>query len=372
MQKVNDLSIAEYNKDINLHIVPFNKVGEIVQKIAPFAKVAVLSFAKNTEQKLEFVKMLINASLRPIDIVLENDFNFSVDKLCHLFSLAEDVRCIIGIDNRLTDTIKYIASIKHVPCVLFCRNYNNGVFLKSLYVRNNNAIDKFIANSPFHLVLEEGVINYINVYSTVLNHCVFLLDYHFMNAVLDKRFNQNLYNRIKRIVIKCSNLLNENDALLLELSLELERICTEIDGYFYQSSPFISSFGENCLKSQENLVCYSQIALINYLRLLGEKAIDVPDYIDRARRTALIFNFKYLDVTNGLKEQLKSITNLTIDEKLKDEIKIMAKLFLKMLKVYLGAGGEIAQDTTERKLMVEFSGDTYLGKNLMTAVREFN
>ena len=364
------------NKDSNIlenynvsFSTSFDEKAKTISKIAPYSKVLFLTKKKENSQGLNFINGCKILGLKIITVYLESNFSFSVDNVCELFNMPEDVRAIITDESTLVDTIKYVSKIKNVPSIFMLDHIVNGMFCHKVFIRNGYGVDFFCADGYQYFILN-NLIDSVSLYRTAMFYPVCLIDILARNEITNATYNK-LFFDFKRIIIKLvqSLLINDNSNALRYI-LHIENMLYKNQEFFYQSSPFITKTILGRCDNDSFLSLLNCIAK-HYTTAFAIKNINSDDYALRAKDLSFIANVKPLTALKWIKSQLEILDCKTFNiDDIKHEVKSIYSLFLKLVKEYKRLGGVIKEPTCIEKRAIELSGDTMFGLNFFTLYRE--
>ena len=347
----------------------FDEKAKTISKIVPYSKVLFLTLKKENEQKIKLINACKILGLKIITVYLESNFSFSVDNVCELFNMPEDVRAIMTDESTLVDTVKYVSKIKNVPSIFMLDHIVNGMFCHKVFIRNAQDIDLFCTDN-FKCFIFNNQIDSVSLYRTAMFYPICLIDILARSKITNATYNK-LFFDFKRIIIKLvqSLLLNDNSNALRYI-LHIENMLYKNQELFYQSSPFITKTILGRCDNDSFLSLLNYIAK-HYTTAFAIKNINSEDYAVRAKDLSFIANVKPLTVLKWIKSQLEILDCKTFNiDDIKHEVKSIYSLFLKLVKEYKRLGGVIKEPTYIEKRAIELSGDTMFGLNFFTLYRE--
>lgn len=358
--------MENYNVSFSLSC---DEKAKTISKIAPYSKVLFLTIKKENEQKIKLINACKILGLKIITVYLESNFSFSVDNVCELFNMPEDVRIIMTDECTLIDTVKYVSKIKNVPSIFMLDHIVNGMFCHKVFIRNGCGVDVFCADGYQYFILNNQI-DAVSLYRTAMFYPICLIDILARSKIINATYNK-LFFDLKRTIIKLvqSLLLGDNDNALTFI-LHIERIFSKKQELLNQSSAFIAKtiLGGYDSDTFTSLLNYTAKY---YFGAFSTKSINCDDYAVRAKDLSFIANVKPLTALKWIKRQLEILDCKTFNiDDIKHEVKSIYSLFLKLVKEYKRLGGVIKEPTYIEKRAIELSGDTMFGLNFFTLYRE--
>ncbi len=368
-----DLTIKDSNILGNVNVsfsTSYDEKAKIISKIAPYSKVLFLTLKQDNCQVLNFINACKNSGVKIITVFLEDSFTFSVDNVCELFNMPEDVRAVMTDKSNLIDAVKYISKIKYVSSIFILDHIVNGMFCNKVFIKNAQEIDLFYADNSKYFILNNQI-DILSLYRTAMFYPICLIDLLARTEMTSATLDKNFFD-FKRSIIRIvqSLLLNDINNALKHI-LHIESTLSKKQDLLYQSSPFIT---KTILDRYDN---DTFISLLNYTAkryqvAFTNKNLNSEDYSSRAKELSFIANVNPLVALRWIKGQLELVDHKCFEfGSIKNEVKSIYSLFSKMLNEYIRLGGTIKALTYTEKRAVELSGDTGFGLNFFSAYREY-
>jgi hypothetical protein len=78
---------------------------------------------------------------------------FSIDNLCHLFNLHEDIRLSISLDSNSIKTATYFSVVRNIPLIYITNNFEVDQVNNSLLIKNGEEIDIINSNIVKEIIM---------------------------------------------------------------------------------------------------------------------------------------------------------------------------------------------------------------------------
>lgn len=359
---------------------------KIITETVPYGKVATLFFSGEYEKfgKM-FAGKLKQLGIKPISVIMPDNFSNTVQQFSKLFTLPEDVRMVVAFDSRLMLATKYFSSIRNVPSVFCLNEFNDLSFLSpKLTVKNFDKIDVVNVSANMHVILDEQAMvsaDKAELFSEIQSKIVSLFDYRVYCKLHGKRYVKSAYDLLSDVI---------NDTTSIFLNKVYEQSLTLIQNRFLSELANIISDGNLWLCSAEygvkrilgNLDGFNRINFLKIVLFLYElnfsgkfsHITEIPDYNLRAEKLAefiqtddqsFLKNFQsQIQVLNVAKEKITQVGSA-----LYKEIKKINQSYNLIQNTYYALGGSGKQQKDLIFALIH-SGDVSACVNGMSLLRE--
>ena len=360
----------------------------IAKKILPFSKVAILYTKASHEKFSNALAEKFRKNGNPvISLVMPEDFSDSVDCYSDLFNVAEDVRLVVALDEKLFSIAKYFSTIRQIECICAVNSLNFfNILAPKITIKNKDLLEEITISAKGHILLDYGEIesasqSLSSAYSFMVSHTLALVDYRINAFLADKPVNKIAYQLASQSIVNAYSLFSNKNAdffgVLTENLFNLEMANAFCDNALYQS--FSANFAlqgqaENDYASNL-LLASTLIAKIYNLFCEGKytNLLQYPNYISRADfiskklkinhalvTKTIVDNYNVLEQKRGkgtqyLKRMIKDIQSFI------NCSKIMENTFTIL-------GGNLSYPNDDLVQMIKHSGDLRL--NAMSLVRD--
>ena len=358
---------------------------KILTEVCPCGKIATLYF-NSTYQNFgrEFSLVLKNAGFKPLSIIMPEDFSNSVEDYSRLFTLPDDIRCIITFDFSLNQSIKYYGAIKSIDTIHILTDFTSAEFLSpTSFVKNGAQFDRINLNCNQHIVIDDSIIkpDLPKIFAYTASKIINLIDYKIYVKLHSKRHLKSPYELLSASIdntLTCFNVSIDSRKNYILENLFLAEISNRIsDGIFWTIS------SENSVERlMPRFEGYDRIAFLRYTLGLYKKyfsgeydhLLEIADYNTRVDSISKIINadekklmqdlLAQLENYNIQKDNLAKIKNTLLEQVVKTE-----KLIGQINSTYhaLGGGGKENKDLRN---CIYHSGDLNSTLNGMSLVRE--
>lgn len=365
----------------NLTFYKANSVDDLVDMISeiyPYSKVVVLSDKNEELTFVNNIRLILQKKLITSIIIFVKGQNFiDIDKVCDFTYIPEDVRAIVAISENVFKIAEYIASTLNLTCFYYAWQISNIDFVfQYAFIKNVDDYDIFKKPISRKVVFNTSAIKNFSINDAIrylILRLFTILDLNVKNLLQNPKRTFDLINEV--FYKSVDLILRERDGEKLLFNI------INIDVY-------IASFGINSIKTtleakkmlsrnesveQISWIFYSFRELYNAIN--NEKAISIPPkYELRAKLVSVYSGIKTIKCIKKLKEQIKSfhtLTELNVNF-LKRYISDLKTIFDRLFYLYIKLGGKIRDLTKEEKEIIHLTGDTPLGINAMSLLREIN
>lgn len=341
------------NKDFYNSRIKFYDLADLsvaIKDAAPYLKIVFIcrekDYLRNGLQQSYILKKLGN---KVVNIVLPDDYFLSVDGVCKLFNVGEDVRAIFTVDITLSSTALYFATVRGIPAIISQSPHD--ALTSEVYIENKNKQDVFFVDADRFVILSNNLPN-DDVQADLLS-----LRFSMFESVIFSMLNFD--EELKSDLFSTCNFF-EFDYSLDVKALYLNYLC---GGKLLRSSTLceVNELMQNkLLPKQKLLVCAQLVKLI-----LRKKVGDIPDYNNLAQELSSVLGEGRKKITQILSNQLKKISLLkNVFEKANTEMNSFA-FNLKKSPQFAGVDGLDKDIKTKLKLAGNLK---YV--NFATAIRE--
>lgn len=353
----------------------------------PYGKVAVLYFKSSYEVYGKTLSKMLKANFNSIThVVLPDTFKDSVEEYSNLFNLAEDIRLVVTVDDRLYNVAKYFASVRQITCFLGVTKINTYNIFSSVNLTNGKENEVFIPTCPLFIGLDPYMFDISSgedsdVYAFVVSHALALVDYRIHTMLKGLAVDKSAYTTVSNAVTKTYPLFNyykeQRRALLVEKSILIQLANAFGDKLIYQS--FSSRLAcEYCSKSisGDKILSFSLTIAKIYQLLFSSKydnLLEYPTYLKRADYIRKNSNYQLDYLLKELIDQSKLIKKdkslvIKLKNKLLKDVNSFIKCSSKILNIFTALGGQTLSQDDAFVNAVKHSGDLIL--NGMSLVRE--
>ena len=302
--KKNALSIDEsaldcsfFNSSVKFY--DFDGLSIALKDAAPYLKVAYICREKNyLSSGIKIQEKIKRTNNKVITVILNNDYILSVDSVCHLFNLGEDIRAIFTDDNTLISTALYFATVRNIPAIF----YADVIYaLKNIvYVENCGVMDCFSVSADRYVVLTDTALP-IDCDLTVKALKFFYNEsaiFYKLNFGCD--FPQNLMDIIDGLGYDFNGLIK---------LIYIDYLC---GGCLLNSSTLNSVKKLLGNDLQIDLAVDVVVYLIKAYKT--KRSVDYPpDYNKIATKKAKLYGESINNVVHRLNEQLKKLENFSVE-----------------------------------------------------------
>ena len=266
---------------------------------APYLKVAYVCREKDyLNSGVKVQEIIRRANNKVVTITLNNDYKLSVDSVCHLFNLGEDIRAIFTDDNTLISTALYFATVRNIPAIIYADELC--ALKNTVYVKNGGGVDCFRVSADRYVILRDNAANIdcdniVNALKFFYNESTIFYKLNF-----NRDFPQNVFDFISGL---------DRDFFSLIKLIYIDFLC---GGALLKSSTLISA--EKLLGNdlQIDLAVDAMLYLIKTYKT--KRSISYPP--DYNKIAAEIYKFsgeKVKDIVHRLNEQLKKLDNFSVE-----------------------------------------------------------
>ena len=302
---------------------------------------------------------------------------FSIDNLCHLFNLHEDIRLSISLDSNSIKTATYFSVVRHIPLIYITNNFEVDQVNNSLLIKNGEEIDIINTNINKYVIINKPFCNLkAEIFAYLVDKAFSIFDYYITSLFTNSHFLQGKANELLLSIENAKTLLIENYAFskekILEEIIKINNINVQNRKVFFNSA---TNFFE--ILSNKNVAngkkMYIDCLILHYFKkaLYLEDSIFPPSYNELAEKMAKLLGIKNSQPLFEIKKQIKLFNSLnnSILGKIDAYIKQCEKFLIASKKEYLRLGGKVCKITIKEKEILKSSGD-FLSLNILSAIRE--
>lgn len=360
----------------------------IVKKILPFSKVAILYTKASHEKYSKILTEKFSQNGNPvISLVMTDDITDSLDCYSKLFNLAEDVRLVVALDEKLFSLAKYFATIRQIECINVIRNLNSfGVLAPKITIRNKDFLEEVTISAKGHILLDYSAIESSNqslssAYSFIVSHTLALADYRVNALLTDKTVNKTAYQLASKSIVNAYSLFSNKRedffGVITENLFNLEMANAFCDNALYQnfSANFAVQSQTQNYYASNLLLASTLIAKIYNLFCEGKytNLLEYPNYLSRADYISKTLNLNHsfvnkaiVDNYNVLEQKRSKSTQYL--KRMQKDIQSFINCSKIMENTFTVLGGNLSSLSDELVQMIKHSGDLRL--NAMSLVRD--
>ncbi len=364
-----------------------HNIAEIISKAVPFSKICILSSKKSfANYALILSNALRNENLRPINVCIENEKNFSIESVMGIFNIAEDVRYIVVTDSVLSQAGLYIATLKNLSSLFIVNEFDlNGITANSLLIENGKTLQGYTVSTSRTVAIDFNNFNYSSLskgIALVGSKILSLIDYKINAVLLGKEENALLVEQVEDAIDSLLNLKTATNAclnevvLLASIKVQLARLADE---EFYKCSSAVNTALLVEKSTRENAICeyFSAKRILSFISSAlnsSKKEEKVSNYNLIAERISNISGRDFNGLCKDILYKLKTIEKSGGAQKLIQWTKsrqVSAQNEIDQIhKLYMENGGEKAVYPLKTTLYLELAG--YVGKNInaVTLIKE--
>jgi hypothetical protein len=365
------------------------ELKKVLSSVAPMSKVALIC-TENTFNRsgLEIYNFIKSTGAKPVNYLISEEDDLSVDNLCGMFNMAEDIRAVIVLDCALSHFAYYFASIQKVPCIVVLNKlFARGLLDSKLIIKNEQTLDVFTADCERYIIID-GEIEYkeqdkINAFSYLVSNMISLVDYRFYSVITRTQPNKKAYSLARTCILNgvsfIKNSLSDEELLFNILCLELANYFT--DGKLITfSSPSIAEFllnGKMCVDGVAMLFASSVIASAYKEWTKQEKAQEdfAPEYGNRAKELNNLCGVSIEEVLKNYKAERNRFVarKAQIKElklKLKEEVVSIERVLTLACEFLHKKGAKTEYDVDKFYKSIKLSGDLPFSINGMSLIRD--
>lgn len=354
-------------------------IKKAVNKYAPFCKVALFVRQVDALNLLRPILTELKKNNKTINLVFPANFELSVDKICGVFNLHEDVRVVISIGEELFDTACYVASIRNIPVICVLSPDSDACFKKNIFIKNAGVIDKINNNCKRTLIYKKPM--HFNRYHWLkyIAHKQFeLFDYYSRSIFLGENFDSltvlgilNQLNCAEQCLMENGEHLSEEFFEKIENVCKLNFLSKEV---IFETSPTQVTY-RIC---QKPLDVSTKLALdlkvISAIKKAMQGKNSLPlDYNEISNKVAKKLMISENFAAKNILVMLKRLQS--INKKERDALIIAVKKaeeYLKQINNIENCSFDNVKLCSETKSAFSISGHTVFGVNLMTISKEYS
>ena len=328
---------------------------------APYGKIALLTI-ENDLEFLEYITELKKQGNKVLTLTFSQSAEFSVDNVCGLFTLHEDIRFIIA-HQSLFSFAYYFASLRNIPCLTVVSKLSQDYFQRELFVKNGRNMDKVRVDCE-RIVVTNGSLGLEELTALVIEKKLNLFEYYAKRLFLRQYFDRKKVVCLLDVLDQINNFIQRND---IENAYKnfARLICYENESGGEIFSFNIPNVCENILKSELSVQKRLLIYKVLYDKISkGIDNIEPPDYNGFAKRIEDLF--KIDNCAQFVKNNVDALSIVTEKEKLEfyKAFEIANKYLSNIIKISKNKLSE------KEKCAIEIAGYAFFGVNLATITNE--
>lgn len=386
-QKLNNI-VASFSCDaISFYEGEFNAIKNVLDTICPFSKIAIVYSLDGFSKYSIFSERLKSFGFKVTNII-ENDKIVSVEKAGELFSLSENIRCVVAIGSSIFSLVTYYSSMRKIPALYFINDFD---FLGALETRvavfNGKKRDYVYTSLKRHIVLDIDSIckdekNISKAYSYLMCGLVSMIDYRIAGYIGNNELDSKLYSVFKLATLDGYNVFKypykkQSEVLLCSYLTVLILNIIGKGSFIDNSSCKIASL----LYGEENIMYCPELIkrILGLCKLSFSKkynnALPMRDYLadqlllkelinvdGKALANHIIKNRAiYLENKDGFDE---------LTDKLKDEVNILNNVSSVIENTFSALGGSQNYDSERLNEAISLCGSFPNSFNSITIVKE--
>ncbi len=381
--------VDKYNRIKFLFGLKEEKLKEVLSSVAPMAKIALVCTEETFNCKgLQIYNYIKTLGAKPVNFLIAEEDDLSVDNLCGMFNMAEDVRAVIVLDPSLSHFAYYFSSIQKVPCIVLLNNLCvRGLLDKKLLIKNEQTLDLFTADCERYVIIDQETEytdeDRLNAFSYLVSAMISLVDYRVYGVVTRSQPNKHAYALARTSILNGISFIKDN---LKDEELLLNVLCLELSNCFTDgklitfSSPSVAEYllkGKIGVDGMAMLFASSVIASTYKEWAKQEKTQEdfAPEYGNRAKELNKICGVSLEEVLKNYKiERNKFVARkVQIKElklKIKDEISSLERVLALASEFLHKKVAKIEYDVEKFYKAIKLSGDLPFSLNGMSLIRD--
>ena len=361
---------------VNLFEQDFAQFRQFALEKAPYSKVLLIALKKDFNKKAQtIIEQLKKNGNKAITILFPDNFIFSVKNVCGIFNTPEDVRLVVSLSDKLISVAYYFAQIKNIPVMLFSDGWKDHLFVDKLFIKNNNNLDYFCCTVDVFVFLDKPFFADFDAFAFVCDERFKLLDLYLTSQYSDMDFDQNIFKKYESLLSEFERLIfgeifieRKNDFILslLQVSVDLRKVLSPT----FKSVSQVANFF-NCSNYAQRLLS-AKYVLFHANKILNQSESGVFDYNVSTPHVVDTTGFDEVCVMNNFIKQIKSINKSKGTQIFKEIVGVGCNYFNKAVERIKELGLDHLQLSAKHTRLLKICGDTPLGVNLMTVLREIS
>ena len=386
----------------------FDAMAKTAEEKAPFGRVAIF-YSKQTFALMgkELSLAIRKKGIKTVNVILPESTK-TVDEICKLFNLPEDVRMVFVTDSVNYQTASYYATVNQISCGYLLKDLNFTALLSnSVKIKNKNAIDEFKIDCPRYVFINEVALRanksqLPELYARLMTNVVSLIDYrvfcHFSGVEICEGAISLAEDSVKEVFSQIESGLGDSFLTVLYHGLLLEIANVITNGKLVDNSAI--TFAEeicNALNKTERtkngFILQLSIKILHLYALYFsgdyKNLPNTPDYSFRVNKLMelslgeeykLLKNFtKQIEMAKNGFAQNKSINNedyaittKALFQKLTNQANVGALALGIVKNTFNKMGGKIDETITTELLStcIKYCGDGIGAFNTATLMRD--
>ena len=371
-----DNSISSITETDNI----LNALLDFINQKAPLGKIAIFYNEKTDFSRAINLGEKLKNTNKILYYVLGDEEVFSIDNLCHLFNLHEDIRLCIALDEKSKNTAKYFSFVRNIPFIYLTSHLEFDEVNAPLFVKNGERIDRINCDIIKQIIFTENLLEFKpQLFAYIIDKIFSIFDYYITCLFFSKEYLDKQAKEILSFLNRANFLLLNEDYSSLKVRNEILnnilnaiKIDMQNEKVFFQSSAvsFLSSVVNKRFDCGKKL--YLDCLILLYLKkAVSEQGGYLPNYNERAEKISKVFNIKIVQPLEVIKKQLDDFNNSNSEnlQKLNFALNKCESFLVLAKKNYLKLGGKTHKITQKEKDALNICGD-FLSTNIMSVIRE--
>ncbi len=335
-----------------------NRLPQIVNKICPSGNAAVFTNDGGTEKSKIICGILAECDVRTAEAVIAGDISLTVDNMCGVFNLPDDVRAAVVTDVSLFGAAAYFARVRNVPLIIIPSSYDvGGSLCPYIYIKNGSRADRVAADIKRYVVIDEDFLDNGTVcdgFARIMSKITALADYRISRAAGGRAARHRdaaAYELARKAVTGTYSLFaadGENRfCKLLESGFSTE-IADAVSGgrLFAASAADLAGFLTSPFRRRRGIEFFASLKIIKLYGIWLDsetKPLNFTDYVGRAEKIAGLCGVSENAVMKLLSEQLKILrarSFAAVKKDLQGEYRVLQKTAGRIEKIYYALGGK--------------------------------
>ncbi len=320
--------------------ITFNNANEISRvgyecgTLRPYSKIlALYSTQSFCEYAKDLTLSITERGLKPLNLILNDKFEFLCEEEKVISSIPEDVRLVLTLDADLIEVAQKIAQKRDLVCVIYLTRLPKKIFYERL-------------PSRLCFILSDDLkISYSEIYSDIVSKIISLLDVKLLRFFNIYQKNDELTDKYAQILDCAIKSFPQKTQRSLEYKLSLDLLELWL-GYNSRSLDLKQAL---CIvKMLESFLC--------------EEKRESPNYLARAEAVSKLYGYDYYLTLQAIKKQLDIIQdNEEALPDIKKGLKVLAKGYAsyagEIISAYLALGGSFTRGNKDVLTDIKYLGD---------------